>query len=89
MTWDCLHVVACLAGVAAFETEIRAERVLAGQTAARTRGVCWGGSARGRRIKVQDEQIESIHRLRSDGQRIAAIARATGLSRPAVYRLVG
>jgi len=77
------------AGVAAFETEVRAEQILAGQTAARTRGVRWGGSARGRRIKVTAEQVASILRLRSDGQRIAAIARATGLSRPTVYRLLG
>jgi DNA invertase Pin-like site-specific DNA recombinase len=32
-----------LAGVATFETEIRAERILAGQAAARSRGVRWGG----------------------------------------------
>jgi DNA invertase Pin-like site-specific DNA recombinase len=77
-----------LAGVAAFETEIRAERILAGQTAARGRGVRWGGSARGRRIKVTAEQITSIQRLRSEGQGVAAIARATGLSRPTVYRFL-
>ena len=39
-----------LAGVAAYETEVRAERILAGETAARMRGVRWGGSTRGRRI---------------------------------------
>ena len=77
-----------LAGVAAFETEVRAERILAGQTSARKRGVRWGGSARGRQIKVKAEQIASIQRLWSDGQKVAAIARATGLSRPTVYRLI-
>jgi DNA invertase Pin-like site-specific DNA recombinase len=77
-----------LAGVAAFETEVRAERILAGQTAARKRGVSWGGSAGGRRIKVTPEKLASIQRLRLDGQRVAAIARATGLSRPTVYRLL-
>ncbi len=65
-----------LAGVAAFETEVRAERILAGQTAARKRGVRWGGSAGGRRIKVTSEQLASIQRLGLDGQRFAAIARA-------------
>ncbi len=35
-----------LAGVAAYETEVCAERILAGQSAARDRGVHWGGSAR-------------------------------------------
>jgi DNA invertase Pin-like site-specific DNA recombinase len=64
-----------LAGVAAYETEVGAERILAGQTAARTRGVRWGGSASGRRIKVTAEQTASIRRLRSEGQEVAAIAR--------------
>ena len=36
-----------LAGVAAYETEVRAERILAGQSAARDRGVHWGGSRAG------------------------------------------
>jgi DNA invertase Pin-like site-specific DNA recombinase len=78
-----------LAGVAAYETEVRAERILAGQTAARMRGVRWGGSARGRRIKVTVEQIASIRRQRSEGREVAAIARGTGLSRPTVYRILG
>ena len=78
-----------LAGVAAYETEVRAERILAGQSAARDRGVHWGGSRRGRRIKVTVEQVEAIRRLRSEGGEIAAIARATGLSRPTIYRILG
>jgi DNA invertase Pin-like site-specific DNA recombinase len=78
-----------LAGVAAYETEVRAERILAGQAAARLRGVRWGGSARGRRVKVTVEQIVAIRRMRSEGQEIAAIARGTGLSRPTVYRILG
>ena len=77
-----------LAGVATFETEIRAERILAGQAAARSRGVRWGGSARGRRLKVTSEQVESIERSWQEGQKIARIARATGLSRPTVYRVL-
>jgi DNA invertase Pin-like site-specific DNA recombinase len=77
-----------LAGVAAYETEVRAERILAGQSAARERGVHWGGSARGRRIKVTGEQVTAIRRLRLEGGRIAAIARATGLSRPTIYRIL-
>src|SRR5208283_370678 len=41
-----------LASVAAYETEVRAERVLAGQAAARAAGKTWGGSKKGRRLKV-------------------------------------
>jgi DNA invertase Pin-like site-specific DNA recombinase len=74
-----------LASIAQFETEIRAERVFAGQAAARANGKTWGGSEKGRMIKVTPEQIEMINRMKSDGKKIAAIARATGLSRPTVY----
>jgi DNA invertase Pin-like site-specific DNA recombinase len=70
------------AGVAAYETEVRAERILAGQTAAWMRGVRWGGSARGRRVKVTVEQIVAIRRMKSEGQEIAATARGIGLSPP-------
>jgi DNA invertase Pin-like site-specific DNA recombinase len=77
-----------LAGVAAFETEIRAERILAGQAAARSRGVRWGGSVPGRRIKLTAEQVWSIQRYWQEGEKIARIARATGLSRPTVYRVL-
>ena len=77
-----------LAGVAAYETEVRAERILAGQQAARARGVTWGGSQKGRRLKVTAEQEQSIIRLKSEGTKIAGIARATGLSRPTVYSVL-
>jgi DNA invertase Pin-like site-specific DNA recombinase len=68
---------------------VRTERILAGQSAARDCGVHCGGSARGRRIKVTVEQVEAIRRLRSERGEIAVIARATGLSRPTIYRILG
>lgn len=74
-----------LASVAAYETEVRAERILAGQAVARADGKRWGGSPKGRRLKVTQEQIEAIRRMHAEGQAKAAIARATGLSRPTVY----
>lgn len=74
-----------LASVAQFETEVRAERVLAGQAAARAKGKRWGGSEKGRRLKVTDEQVQTIRRMNSEGAAVAAIARATGLTRPTVY----
>ena len=77
------------AGVAAYETEVRAERILAGQAAAKERGVRWGGSIRGRRIRATVEKFAVIRRLRSEGGEIAAIARAAGLSRPTTYRILG
>lgn len=75
-----------LASLAQFETEVRAERVLAGQAVARAAGKVWGGSVRGRRLKVTDEQVATIQRLGRERTKVAAIARATGLSRPTVYQ---
>jgi DNA invertase Pin-like site-specific DNA recombinase len=74
-----------LASIAQFETEVRAERVRAGQAAAKAAGRTWGGSKAGRRLHVTDEQVRSIRRLADEGEPVAAIARATGVSRPTVY----
>jgi DNA invertase Pin-like site-specific DNA recombinase len=77
-----------LAGVAAYETEVRAERILAGQAAARAAGKTWGGSAKGRRLKVTAEQESAVRRMKKEGTGVSAIARTTGLSRPTVYRVL-
>ena len=74
-----------LASVAAYETDIRGERIIAGQAVARAAGKRWGGSVKGRHIKVTPEQIETIKRLRREGEKVAAIARATGVTRPTIY----
>lgn len=75
-----------LASVAAYETEVRAERVLAGQAAAREQGKTWGGSKPGRQITVTDEQIAQVCSMR--GEKITKISRTVGLSRPTIYRLL-
>lgn len=77
-----------LASVAAYETEVRAERVLAGQDAARKAGKRWGGSKPGRRLRVTAEQETTVRRLRQEGYNVAAISRAVGLSRPTIYSLL-
>jgi DNA invertase Pin-like site-specific DNA recombinase len=77
-----------LASVAAYENEVRSERIRAGQAVALANGKRWGGSQKGRHIKVTTEQVQSIRRLKDEGQRIAAIARATGLSRPTIYNVL-
>ena len=74
-----------LASVAAYENEVRHERIVAGQAAARAAGKRWGGSVKGRRLRVTEEQIATIRRMRDDGATKAAMARATGLTRPTVY----
>lgn len=77
-----------LASVAAYENEVRAERIVAGQSAARAAGKRWGGSKPGRRLSVTEEQLEAVQRLKQEGRAIAAIARATGISRPTVYQIL-
>lgn len=71
-----------LASVAQDETEVRADRVLAGQAKGRAEGKTWGGSEKERRLKVTKELIKSMARA---GETKAGIAWATGLSRLTVY----
>lgn len=77
-----------LASVAAYETEVRAERVLAGQSVARAAGKQWGGSKPGRRIKVTPEQEKVIRRMKLEGESIVAMSKATQLSRPTIYSII-
>lgn len=69
-----------LASVAAYENEVRSERIVAGQDAARAEGKTWGGSSKSRR--------STIYRMNHESAKVAAIARATGLSRPTVYSVL-
>ena len=78
-----------LASIAEYETEIRGERVRAGQAAARAAGKTWGGSEKGRRTKVTAEQIKMIRQMKSEKVPITRIARACGLSRPTIYDVLG
>ena len=77
-----------LASVAQYETEVRGERVKAGQAIARANGKTWGGSKKGRSVKITELQVGMIHRLKMAGEPVAAIAQAVGLSRPAVYSVL-
>lgn len=77
-----------LASVAQYETEVRGERVAAGQAAARANGKTWGGSRAGVRKKVTPAQERAIRRMKQDGEKIAAIAEALGLSRPTIYSVL-
>lgn len=77
-----------LASVAQFETECRAERVLAGQAAARERGVTWGGRTEGTRTKAVAEKAVAIRKLNKASESVSSIARACGVSRPTVYAVL-
>jgi DNA invertase Pin-like site-specific DNA recombinase len=77
-----------LASVAEYETEVRAERVAAGQAVARRKGKNWGGSKPGWRWKVTDDQVAAIKEMKAAGKKVTHIARITGLSRPTIYRVL-
>jgi DNA invertase Pin-like site-specific DNA recombinase len=80
-----------LASVAAYETEVRAERIHAGLAVAKAKGVQLGrkpGAGLGKRIKVLPEQEAIVKRLHAESQGVSAIARTTGLSRPTVYSII-
>ncbi len=77
-----------LASVAEYENEVRSERIRAGQAAARAKGVTWGGKPQGVYFKVTPDQEKMIVKLVGKGEKIACIARSTGLSRPTIYRVL-
>src|SRR4030095_16848393 len=54
-----------LASVAQYETEVRGERVAAGQVVARKAGKRWGGSKPGVRKQVTEAQARTVHRMRA------------------------
>ena len=76
-----------LASVAEYETEVRAERVRAGQAAAKAKGKLWGGRPKGLNKKTQDKRA-AILKLHADGMSVVQIAKTTGLSRPTIYRVI-
>ncbi len=76
-----------LASIAAYETEVRRERQLAGIEQAKAEGRTWGGSKPGRR-RISKEQEQLILRMRAEGMKIAAIRRATKVSRPTIYSVL-
>ena len=74
---------------AQLENENRTERVLAGQAAARDRGVKFGRpKGTGRPLKVSPEHRRIARQLKSEGMPVARIARTIGLSRDTIYRVL-
>ncbi len=77
-----------LASVAQYENELRSERVRAGQAVARANGKRWGGSKKGRRVKVTPQQARIVRQMKQEGESVAVIAKAVALSRPTVYSVL-
>ena len=58
-----------LTSVAQYETEVRGERVKAGQMVARKQGKRWGGSKPAVRKQASDPQERAIRRMKAEGER--------------------
>ena len=71
-----------LAGVAKFETRLRAERQAEGIKAAQARGVKFG-----RKPKLDDKSAKLIRQLRGDGLSVPEIVQRTGIGRTSVYKV--
>jgi len=77
-----------LASVAAYETEVRAERVKAGQAVAKSKGKRWGGSQKGNLYKITIEQARQIVKMKTEKKKVSVICRTVGVDRPSVYRIL-
>lgn len=75
-----------LASVAAYETEVRKERQLAGIARAKAEGKRWGGRQAGTRVRLTEEKEALIRQLHAEGKPVAAIARLVHLTRRTVYK---
>jgi DNA invertase Pin-like site-specific DNA recombinase len=75
-----------LASVAAYETEVRKERQLAGIARAKAEGKTWGGCRAGTRVRLTEEKEALIRQLHAEGKAVAAIARLVHLTRRTVYK---
>lgn len=77
-----------LASVSEYENSVRSERIRAGQQVAMASGKKWGGSVKGVLHTATERQAKAIIKMKAEGEKIAAIAEVTGLSRPTVYRII-
>ena len=78
-----------LSSVSEYETEVRRERVLAGQAVAREKGVHLG-RPKGIRtpLKVTEDARRIAREMRARGKPVTEIAKTLGLSRQHVYNLL-
>jgi DNA invertase Pin-like site-specific DNA recombinase len=81
-------VLTCMMAMAKLEREHIRSRVNAGIAAARAEVKAWGGRKPGTRIAVTLEKEEAIRRMKADDVPIAEIARALGLTRRTIYKVL-
>ena len=75
-----------LAGFAAYENEIRGERISAGIKKAQSQGKAWGGRQEGTATKLTPKVLKSLRGMLRAGNTKAEIARQLGMSRDTLYR---
>ena len=83
-------VLGIMISIAAYETELRQERIESARQTRLSRGDKIGkpGPKKGQRWKVKRGQESLIHRLKKENVPVAEIARQTGLTRPTVYSIL-
>jgi DNA invertase Pin-like site-specific DNA recombinase len=74
-----------LASVAAYETEVRSERQMAGIAAAKANGVKFGRPPGTKKSRIPDAKRAAIIDHKAAGWKISDIARAVGLARKTIY----
>jgi len=74
--------------LAAYETEVRSERQMAGIAAAKAMGVKFGRPQGTKRTRVPDVKRAAIIDHKAAGWKISDIARAVGLARKTVYAVL-
>jgi len=77
-----------LASVAAYETEVRSERQMAGIAAAKASGKKFGRPVGSKKSRVPDEKRRAILEHHAAGWKISDIARAVSAARGTVYAVI-
>lgn len=77
-----------LASVAAYETEVRGERVKAGQAAARAAGKTWGGRGAGRKPALTDEDVKLMVQMKKSGVTYDTLTKRFRVSKGTVVAVI-
>ena len=77
-----------LSSVAAYESEVRRERQMAGIARAKSDGKRWGGRKPGTRIRLTEEKELEILRMYRAGESISHISKVVSLARLTIYRVL-
>ena len=78
-----------MASVAQYETEVRGGADSSWVEARRAAGKPLGGRKPGTRARLTKEKERAIRQMHRSAESVSAIARAVGLSRPTIYKVIG